>query len=106
MVQALTPADKVKRREFCEETQLKMGEDGFVERLIFSDEDTFHISGKVNRHNVHIWGTKHPRAQIEHQRDSLKVNVFCVVSCEKVHGAFFFTEATVTGNSCLDMLEN
>jgi hypothetical protein len=34
-VQALTPADKVKRREFCEEMQLKMEEDGFAERLIF-----------------------------------------------------------------------
>jgi hypothetical protein len=32
--------------------QLKVEEDGFVERLI-SNEATFHISGKVNRHNVH-----------------------------------------------------
>jgi hypothetical protein len=32
LVQALTPADSVKRREFCEEMKLKMGEDGFVER--------------------------------------------------------------------------
>jgi hypothetical protein len=60
----------------------------------------------VNRHNVHIWGTKQPHAQIEHQRDSPKVNVFCVVSCEKVHSPFFFTEATVTGSSFLDMLDN
>jgi hypothetical protein len=30
--------------------QLKMEEDGFVERLIFSSEATFLISGKVNRH--------------------------------------------------------
>jgi hypothetical protein len=37
LVQALTPADKVKRREFCEEMQLKLEEDGFVERLNFSD---------------------------------------------------------------------
>jgi hypothetical protein len=47
LVQALTPADKVKRREFCEKMQLKMEEDGFVERLIFSDEVTFHFSGKT-----------------------------------------------------------
>ena len=52
VVQALTPADKVKRRVFCEEMQLKMEENYFVERLIFCDEATFHISGKVNRHNV------------------------------------------------------
>jgi hypothetical protein len=31
-----------------------MEADGFVEGLIFSDEATFHISGKVNRHNVRI----------------------------------------------------
>jgi hypothetical protein len=52
-----------------------MEEDGFVERLIFSDEATFHISGKVKRHNVRIWGIVQPHAQTEHQRDSPKVNV-------------------------------
>jgi hypothetical protein len=83
--------------------QLKMEEDGFVERLIFSDEATFYISGKVKRHNVHIWGTEQPYTQIEHSR---KVNVFCAVSREKLHGPFFFTEATVTGDSFLDMLKN
>jgi hypothetical protein len=56
LVQALTPADKVRRREFCEEMQLKMEEDGFVERLV-SNEAAFHITVKVNRHNAHIWGT-------------------------------------------------
>ena len=52
LVQALTPADRVKRRDFCEEMQLKMDENDLVERLIFCDEATFHISGKVNVHNV------------------------------------------------------
>jgi hypothetical protein len=42
----------------------------------------------------------------QHQRDSLKVNVFCAVSREKVHDPFFFTESTVTGDSFLVMLEN
>jgi hypothetical protein len=60
LVQALTPADKVKRHEFCE-MQLKMEEVGSVERLIFCDEATIHISGKVNRHNIRIWGTEHQR---------------------------------------------
>jgi hypothetical protein len=76
--------------------QLKMEEGGFVERLGFSDEATFHISGKVNKHNVRIWGTEQSHAQIERQRDSPKVNVFCAVSREKVHDLFFFPEATVT----------
>ena len=106
LVQALTPADKEKRRGFCEEIQLKVEENDFVEKLIFCDEAAFHISGKVNVHNVHIWGTEQPHAQIEHQRDSPKVIVFSAVSREKLHGPFFFTEATVTGDSFLDMLEN
>jgi hypothetical protein len=58
LAQALTPADKVKRREYCEEMQLKMEADDFVERLIFCDEVTFYISGKVNRHRAHICGTE------------------------------------------------
>jgi hypothetical protein len=66
LVQALTPADKVKRREFFEEMQLKMEEHGFAERQIFSDKATFHISGKVSRYNACIWGTEQPHAQIEH----------------------------------------
>jgi hypothetical protein len=83
LVQAFTPADKVKRREFCEEMQLQMEEDCFVERLI-SDDATFHISGKVNRHNVRICGTERPHAQIQ-QCDSPEVNVFYAVSREKMH---------------------
>jgi hypothetical protein len=83
-----------------------MEEDGFMERLIFSDEATFHISGKVNRSNIRIWGTEHPHAMIEHQRDSEKANVFCAVSRKKVHGPFFFNEATVSDDSFLNMLEN
>jgi hypothetical protein len=62
LTQAFTRADKVKRRQFCEEMQFKMGEGGFVERVI-SDEATFHISGKVNRHSICIWGTVQSHAQ-------------------------------------------
>ncbi|PNF16165.1 hypothetical protein B7P43_G01102, partial [Cryptotermes secundus] len=80
LVQALKPADKVKRRDCCDKMQLKMEEDEFVERLIFSDEATF---------------------RVKHQRDSPKVDVFCAVSCEKVHGPFIFAEATVSGDSFL-----
>jgi hypothetical protein len=43
MVQALTPADIVKSREFCE-MQLKMEEDGFVERPIFSNDHSIRVT--------------------------------------------------------------
>jgi hypothetical protein len=53
-----------------------MEDDSFLPRLICSDEATLHLSGKVNRHNVRIWGTQNPRETVEHERDSPKVNVF------------------------------
>jgi hypothetical protein len=46
-----------------------MEEDGFPENLVFSDEPAFHISGKVNRHNVRIWGTENHHEFLEQERD-------------------------------------
>jgi hypothetical protein len=40
---------------------------------MFSDEACFHLSGKVNRHNVHIWGMENPHATVQYIRDSPKV---------------------------------
>ena len=104
-VQAITAADKRKRKQFCVDMQEKLEEDEFNERLVFSDEATFHTNGKVNRHNVCIWGEENPHATIKHERDSSKVNVFCAISKNHVHGAFFF-EGNATGDLYLQMLQN
>ena len=64
-----------------------------------------HTNGKVNRHNVCIWGKENPHATIEHERESPKVNVFCAISKNHVHGPFFF-EGNVTGDVYLQMLQN
>lgn len=104
MLQQLRDDDKVKRLAFCVEIQTRFEEDGFIDRLIFGDESTFHISGKVNKHNLRIWGTENPREIVQHERDSPKVNVYCAVSKQKVYGPFFFQEKTVRGTSYLDMV--
>ena len=57
--------------------------DDFADSLIFIDEATFHLPGKVNRHNVRLWETEN-LVVVENVRDSAKVNVFCAVSDEKV----------------------
>ena len=64
-------------------------ENEFNERFVFSDEVTFHTNGKVNRHNICIWGKENPHATIEHERDSPKENVFCAISKNHVNGPFF-----------------
>jgi len=81
----------------------RLREDGFAENLVFCEEATFHMCGKVNRHNVRIWSTGNPHATIEYIRDSPKVNVFCAVSSCEVYGPFLFAEPSVTGINYLDM---
>jgi hypothetical protein len=73
---------------------------------MFSDEATFHVSGKINKQNVHIWGSEHPHATVEHIRDSPKVNVWCGLLHDCLIRPFFFAKVTVTSSSYLDMQEN
>ena len=79
--------------------------DDYLNKIVFSNDATFHPSGKVNRH-VRVWGTEYPHKIVEHVWDPPKRNVFWAVISVKVYGPFFFTEPTVTGISYLDMLEN
>ena len=105
LFQKLKETDKPLRREFCITLQEKLEDNGLDDRLVFSDEATFHLNGRVNMHNTCIWGTENPHEIHEHERDSPKVNVFCAISKKGVYGPFFFEEATITGESYLNMLE-
>jgi hypothetical protein len=94
------------RLDFSLELQDLMSSDNhFPEKVQFSDEVTFHVSGAVNRRNVRIWESENPHAYVEHQRDSPKVNAFCPISSQKVYRPFFFAEETDTGMTYLDMLQ-
>jgi hypothetical protein len=74
----------------------------FLASVIFSDERTFHVSGKVNTHSCWIWVSENPRISLEHVRESPEINVFCALREEIVYGPFFME--TITGISYLDML--
>jgi hypothetical protein len=104
LLQALKQNDKVERLSFCESMQVLIEDENFLQRMVFSDEATFHLCGKVNRHNVRIWGSENPHAYVEHVRDSPKVNVFCAIANNKVYGPFFFIEQTINGIVFLDMM--
>ncbi|GBM60386.1 hypothetical protein AVEN_156947-1 [Araneus ventricosus] len=105
LVQQLKQEDYGKRMNYATFMQESIEDETMADRLIFSDESTFHISGKVNRYNNRIWGTEKPSTVIEHERDSAKVNVFCAISSRKLYDPFFFSEQSVTSNLYLDMLE-
>lgn len=107
LVQQLLPQDNETRFQFCCALQALMEDDPhLLSKIIFSDEATFHVNGKVNRHNVRIWGSQNPHAVLQVERDSPKVNVFCAVTEQTVYGPFFFEGSSITGQTYLDMLTN
>jgi len=62
MLQQLSDEDHRRRRDFCLQLQdLMISDDHFLEKVQFSDEATFHVSGAVNRHNERIWGSEKPK---------------------------------------------
>jgi hypothetical protein len=72
-LQALKPNDKPQRKEFAVSLLDRLSEDEhFLKRVCLSDEETFHVSGKLNRQNVRIWGSEQPHETREIQRDSPK----------------------------------
>ncbi|GFX73931.1 DUF4817 domain-containing protein [Trichonephila clavipes] len=73
MVQALKPTDKRLRKNFCVKFQKRFDVDGFENTLVFTDEATFLLCGKVNRHNLRFGGPENVHGTLEHQRDSPKL---------------------------------
>ena len=72
LLQKVQPDVYHRRTTLCTELQAIMEEDDFFERLVFSDECKFHLCGKVNKHNVRLWGTENPKSVVEVARDSPK----------------------------------
>ena len=107
VVQHLQVADYAARMDGCNALIWNIDNDNrFLTNIIFSDEATFHISGRVNRHNCRIWGDENPCELYEHERDSPKVSVWCGLAANQIYGPFFFDERTVNGASYLNMLQN
>ena len=40
-------------------------DEAFLKRVCFSDEATFHVTGKLNKHNVRIWESENLHATRE-----------------------------------------
>ncbi|PNF29502.1 hypothetical protein B7P43_G04571 [Cryptotermes secundus] len=106
-VQALEPGDHLRRAAFATEMLQRIDEDNdYLMPVCFSDGATFHTSGKVNSHNVRIWGLENPRVVLENERNSPKMNVWCA-QMHKVIWPFFSSECTICTKAMLylDMIE-
>jgi hypothetical protein len=77
IVQHLTDADNVVRKEFCTQMFNPMQDDErFLDSVICSDESTFHVSGKINTYNCKIWVSENPRVFLEYVRGNPNVSAF------------------------------
>ena len=91
VLQLLKEGDYEKRLEFADTMVARINQNPrYLETVCFSDEATFHVSGRVHRHNVRIWGKTNPHVFREHERDSPKVNVWAAMFHNQVIGPFFF----------------
>jgi hypothetical protein len=69
LLQELKPNDRPRRRNFCTDLMnCLIQENLFLDKIVLSDEATFHLSGKVNRHNLIIWGSQNPLQVVEVSR--------------------------------------
>ncbi|CAK1581247.1 unnamed protein product [Parnassius mnemosyne] len=82
---------------------------GFSEKIIFSDEGNFHLSGYVNKQNCRIWSSENPKAIIEKPLHAQRVTVWCAMWSGGVIGPFLFEDeagnpVTVNGSRYREML--
>jgi len=103
--QALHEGDTHKRIEYCVYVQGLIGEDpGFLSRVLWSDEATFHRDGTVNRHNMHYWSQENPHwLRQDHHQIRWKVNVWAGILGDTVIGPYFI-DGALTGRRYLRFL--
>ena len=106
ILQELKPNDGPKCKAFALEMLSRIEDDeDYLKKVMFTDEACFHVSGKVNRHNVRIWGSKNSHMVIQHIRNSHKVSVWRDLLHDRLVAPFFFAEDTVTSTIYMNMLE-
>jgi hypothetical protein len=60
-LQELKPNDRPHWRNFCTDMLNCLKEyNSFLDKIVLSDEATFHLSGKVTHHNLIIWKSQNP----------------------------------------------
>jgi hypothetical protein len=103
LVPAFSDGDKEKDMFCVEMFDITENEYDYLNKAVFSDEATFHLSGKINRHNVRIWGTEESTRDRRICAGLTKTKLFCATSSVKLNGQIFLAEPTVIGNCYLDM---
>jgi len=103
------------RLEFSREIIQRQGDDAnFMDKIIWSDESTFHLNGTVNKRNDIEWHVENPHRQRVNLMRSEGMCVWAAVSSNGFIGPYFFLQPenrqlipeTVTGDRYLKMLQD
>ena len=79
--QELIDGDDDRRRQFCETVNDRFVNDpAFLRKLSFSDECVFHLTGSINKHNIHYWSTTNPHERITNPGQTPSLTVWACVS--------------------------
>lgn len=103
--QTLLERDFQPRVEFCRwAANMIRGDQNFFNRVLFTDESTFHKNGHVNRHNMHYYSNVNPhfRRSFDMQH-RWSINVWGGILGDRVIGPHFFEER-LTGEVYLQFL--
>lgn len=104
LVQELSVADFRKRLDFCELMEPDTRDLSFIEKICFSDECTFFLTGYVNRHNMRYWSQENPyEYRVAHTQTPIKVNVWGRILGKRIIGPFFI-EGNLDRWKYLDLL--
>lgn len=106
LLHEISAEDEADRLDFCSEiVEIMEEDDTWINRICFSDEAHFHLSGEVNRHNCTYWSKNDPDFFTTKPLHSPRVTVWCGVWSGGIVGPYFF-DGNVTGDSYLRMLED
>ena len=106
LLQELSDEDFAHRMTFCEEiVELLDSDADFLNKLVFTDEAHFHLSGEVNRHNLRYWAAENPDFVLTQPLHSPRVTVWAGVWAGGFLGPIFFNE-TINGSRYLEMLRD
>ena len=90
LLHGLLEDDPVRRLQFCEVVlnDERQG-NGIVDKITWSDEAHFKLSGAINRHNYVYYSTNIPHVTTEGQLNQPGITVWACLSCKGVLGPIF-----------------
>jgi len=75
----------------------------FPDKIVWSDEATFKLNGRLNRHNSIYWSEENPHQILQKDVNLPGVTAWAAISSRGLIGPFFF-DGTVNGENYLELL--